>query len=166
MLDNLSMRSRQIVFAARFKAGERGASTIDADDFLVGLVLEDQGTLEKDIFGTIFEGQGTSVNRAQFHIPFFSQKVAEDLLTDLKKYLQPSPPVALTQEIPLSPSLERVFNSAKAVQTQFQHSHVEPLHLLAGILSEGASQGVKMLQDSGITLEKVMLTLSRGAAET
>src|SRR5258705_1892591 len=164
MLDNFSERARQIVFAARFKAGERGANMIDTDDFLVGLVLEDQGMLEKTILPTIFEGQGTSVNRPQFHIPFFSSKVAEDLLANLKKHLPQSLPVALTTEMPLSPSLERIFDSAKAVQTRFQHSQIEPLHLLAAILTEETSRGAKLLQGSGITLEKVLLTL-RGATE-
>jgi ATP-dependent Clp protease ATP-binding subunit ClpA len=64
----------------------------------------------------------------------------------------------------LSPSLERIFDSAKAVQTRFQHSQIEPLHLLAAILTEEASQGVKLLQGSGITLEKMLLKLS-GATE-
>jgi ATP-dependent Clp protease ATP-binding subunit ClpA len=164
MLDNFSMRARQIIFAARFKAGERGANMIDTGDLLIGLVLEDQGILETIIFSTIFEGQGTSVNQAKFHVPFFSSKVAEDLLASLQKKLPKSRPVALTTEVPLSPSLERIFDSAKAVQTRFQHSQVEPLHLLAAILTEEASQSVKLLQDSGITQEKVLLTLS-GATE-
>jgi ATP-dependent Clp protease ATP-binding subunit ClpA len=164
MLDNFSKRARQIIFAARFKAGERGANIIDIDDFLVGLILEDQGMLEKTIFSRIFEGQGVSVNQAQFHVPFFSSKVAEDLLANLKKNLPWSRPVALTTEVPLSPSLERVFDSAKAAQTRFQHSQMEPLHLLAAILTEEASQSVKLLQDSGITQEKVLLALS-GATE-
>jgi ATP-dependent Clp protease ATP-binding subunit ClpC len=164
MLDNFSERARQIVFAARFTAGERGANMIDADDFLVGLVLEDQGMLEKTILPTIFEGQGTSVNRAQFHIPFFSSKVAKDLLANLKKHLPQSLPVALTTELPVTPSLERMFDSAKAVQARFQHSQIEPSHLLAAILTEEASQGAKLLQGSGITLENVLLKLS-GATE-
>ena len=47
MFDNFSTRARQLVFAARFKAGERGAAVVDTDDFFVGLVLEDQGLLLK-----------------------------------------------------------------------------------------------------------------------
>jgi ATP-dependent Clp protease ATP-binding subunit ClpA len=164
MFDDFSSRSKQIVFAARFKAGERGASMIDTDDFLVGLVLEDQGMLEKEFFSSIFEGQGTPVSKTQSHIPYFSEKVAEGLLVNLKKNLPRSRPVALNTEVPLSASLERVFDSAKAVQTQFQHSQVEPLHLLAAVLTEKASQPVKLLQDAGITLEKVLLTL-RGSTE-
>ena len=161
MLDNFSMRARQIIFAARFKAGERGANMIDTDDFLVGLILEDQGMLEKTMFSTFFEGPGTFVNQAQLHAPFFSSKVVEDLLANLKTNLPQSRPVALTTEVALSPSLERVFDSAKALQTRFQHSQIEPLHLLAAILTEEASQRVKLLQESGITQEKVLLTLSR-----
>jgi hypothetical protein len=53
MFDNFSTRVRQVMFAPRFKAGERGANMIDTDDFLVGLVLEDQGMVEK-IFGRRF----------------------------------------------------------------------------------------------------------------
>jgi ATP-dependent Clp protease ATP-binding subunit ClpA len=164
MFDNFSMRARQMVFAARFKAGERGANMIDTDDFLVGLVLEDQGMVEKIICSPFFEGQGTSVNRVQSHIPFFSSKVAEDLLANLEKNLPQSRPIALSTELPLSPFLARVFDSAQAVQVRFQHSQIEPLHLLAAILTEEEGQGVKLLQDSGITLEKVLLTLS-GATE-
>jgi len=164
MLDNLSIRARQIIFAARFKAGERGANMIDTNDFLIGLALEDQGMLEKNVFSTIFEGQGTSVNQAPFHVPFFSSRVAEDLLANLKTNLPQSRPVALATEVPLSPSLERVFDSAKAVQKRFQHSQVEPLHLLAAVLTEDASQSVQLLQASGITQEKVLLALS-GASE-
>jgi hypothetical protein len=100
MLDNFSERARQIVFAAGFTAGERGTNMIDTDDFLVGLVLEDQGMLENTIFSMFFEGQGSSVNRAEFYIPFFSPKVAEDVLAYLKEHLPQSLPVALTTEVP------------------------------------------------------------------
>jgi len=151
MLDNFSERARQILFAARFKAGERGADMIDTDDLLVGLVLEDQGILEKTVFSTIFEGQGVPVNRAPSRIPFLSATVAQDLLANLEKDLLQSQPIALTTEVPLSPSLEHVLNSAKDVQTRFRHNQIEPLHLLAAILAEESGQRVKLLQDSGIT---------------
>jgi hypothetical protein len=54
MLDAFSTRARQVVFAARFKAGERGAEAISVDDFLLGLVLEDQGMLG-DMFWSAFD---------------------------------------------------------------------------------------------------------------
>jgi Clp amino terminal domain, pathogenicity island component len=160
MLDNFSKRARQIVFAARLRAGERGAKTIDTDDLLVGLVLEDQGTLEKTVFSAMFEGQGMPVNRAQSHVPFLSVTVAQHLLANLEKGLLRSQRIALTTEVPLSLALEQVFSSAKDVRTRFRHNQIEPLHLLAAILAEGSGQGVKLLQDSGVTHEKVLRTLS------
>jgi hypothetical protein len=45
MFGVFSMRARQIVLGARLKALERASNIIDVDDFLVGLVLEDQGLL-------------------------------------------------------------------------------------------------------------------------
>jgi hypothetical protein len=92
MLDNFSTRARQLVFAARFKAGERGAAVVDTDDFFVGLVLEDQGLLLKS-------------QKGQPHVPFFSKELAEDLLTKLKKSLPRSQPIPQTTEMPLSSSL-------------------------------------------------------------
>lgn len=163
MFDSFSMRARQVVFAARFKAGERGAKMIDTDDFLVGLILEDQGTLTKTVFSELHKGQGAFVNQVPSHIPFIPSKRAEDLLANIERLLPQSEPVALTAEIPLSPSLKRVFDSAKAIQARLQHREIEPLHLLAAIFTEESSRGAKLLHDSGITQEKVLLRLSEAA---
>ena len=159
MLDSFSMRARQVVFVARFKAGERGAETIGTEDFLVALILEDQGMMAQTILQKTHEGQGSVVNQAPSHIPFFPSKAAQDLLAKLEGSLARSEPVALTAEVPLSPSLKRVFDSAKALQTRFQDIEIGPLHLLAAILTEESSQGVKLLRDSGITQETVLLKL-------
>ena len=144
MSNNFSTRARQLVFAARFKAGERGAAVVDTDDFLVGLVLEDQGLLLKILFPNVEEN--AFVGKGQSHVPFFSHKSAEDVLTKLEKSLPQSQPVPETTEIPLSSSLQRVFDLAKELQTQFRHSYVKPLHFLAAILNEDSSEGAKLLR--------------------
>jgi hypothetical protein len=164
MVDAFSPRARQIIFAARFKAGERGAKMIDTNDFLVGLVLEDQGWLERTFFSKILGGEDTFVNNLPSHVPFFPSKMAEELLANLENVLPQSQPIALNTEVPLSPSLGRVFDTAKALQARFQHTEIEPLHFLAAILTEESGQGAKLLQDYGITQEKVLLRLS-GASE-
>jgi len=163
MFDNFSPRARQVVFVARFKAGERGATAIEVDDFIDALILEDQRMLES-IFSKLYEGQGTAVNGAPSHVSFFSFDIAQDLLSNLGRSLPRSQPVSLTTEISLSPSLETAFDSAKSFQTRFRHQQIEPLHLLAAILKEASSRGVKLLQGSGITQEKVLLALSAGDA--
>src|ERR1700686_3375797 len=163
MFDSFSTRARQLVFAARFNGGERGAAVVDTDDFLVGLVLEDQGLLLKILFPDVEEN--AFVEKGQPHVPFFSQELAEDLLTRLKKSLPRSKPLPETTEMPLSSSLERVFDLAKELQPQFRHSRMEPLHFLAAILKEDSSEGAKLLRRSGVTLENVLSELSRAAED-
>jgi hypothetical protein len=161
MFDSFSLRSTRIVFAARIKAGERGAGTIDIDDLLVGLVLEDQG-LEKGLFGNLQEGTVHFVNQAPLHAPFFSPEIANDFLAKIEGILPTSAPVGTSTEIPLSSAVVHAFNSVEEIQTRFRHSQIEPLHLLAALLAE-ESQGVMLLHDSGITQEKVLRTLGNAA---
>jgi Clp amino terminal domain, pathogenicity island component len=158
MFEDFSIRSKQIVFAARFKAGERGADMIDTDDLPVGMILEDQGLLE-NVFPSLGEGHGPLLNPAEPHTPFFSARVAGDLLGDLKKSVRQSQPVPLNREIPLSSSLARVFDAAKALAVRFRCGHVEPLHLLAAVVKENAGEGAKLLERSGITQERVLSAL-------
>lgn len=112
------------------------------------------------VFSNFYVGHGTAVNSAPSHVSFFSSNLAQVLLSNLGRSLPRSQPVSLTTEIPLSPSLETALNSAKSFQTRFRHQQIEPLHLLAAILKEASSQGVNLLQGSGITQEKVLRALS------
>ena len=163
MVDNFSMRARQVVFVARFKAGERGARMIEVDDFLAALVLEDQEMSEKIFSDSLGDG-GTFVNKAPSHQPFFSPETAEHLLTRIKDILPQSDSIGLTEEIPLSPALENVFDSANGIQTQFQRSQIEPLLLLAAIVTQPSSECTELLNEFGITQESVLAKL-RGTSD-
>src|ERR1700680_1147514 len=65
MFDVFSMRARQIVFAARLKAGERGASVMDVEDLLLGLMLEDQGEPMENLISKLHDGLGAPFSMAQ-----------------------------------------------------------------------------------------------------
>jgi hypothetical protein len=162
MFDKFSMRARQVVFVARFNAGERGARMIEVGDLLAALVLEDQGRGEK-IFLTSFGDDGTLVNKAPSHLPFFSLEAAGHLLPRIRDILPQSGSLGLTEEIPLSPALENVFVSAIGIQTQFQRSQVEPLLLLAAIVTQPSSELIELLNEFGIAQESVLAKL-RGAS--
>ncbi len=164
MFETFSERARRIVFAARVKAGERGGAAIDTADLLAGLILEDQGMAEAAVLLKLGHGTPIFVDRRPLHTPFFSPTQAQDLLDSLAKLLPQSQPLATTAEIPLSPSLQRVFNSAKTLQTRLQHSKLGRLHLLAAALAEESSPSVQLLRDAGITEEKVLLALRADAA--
>jgi ATP-dependent Clp protease ATP-binding subunit ClpA len=163
MFEKFSARSRQVVFAARFKAGERAANTISADDLLVSLILEDQGLLlTKKFLSTIFGEEGEFVHHAPeapLQIKFLAENVAEDLLNNLNANQTRSEPIPTTAEIPLSTSLESVFNSADLLASRLQHSRIEPLHLFAAILKEGSSDRARLLLRVGITEKNVLSAL-------
>ena len=156
MLDAFSICARRVIFAARFKAGERGASSIDVEDLLLGLVLEDQGTLGE----SLFPGQDIFPNEAPSHVPLFPQDVAQSLATRITAQFPQATPIDLSTEIPLSPTAERAFDSAKTLQAQSLHSEIEPLHLLAAILKEESSPCAKLLQELDVTLQQVLQRLN------
>jgi hypothetical protein len=96
MFDAFSMRARQVVFAARFKAGERGADRIEIDDFLLGLILEDQnmiGSLMEDAFPGIRQG-ATIVRESpdEAHSQFFAPDSADELLIRMEISSPARPP--------------------------------------------------------------------------
>ena len=119
--------------------------------------------LAENLFSKLHDGQGTVLNKAPSHIPFFSQQEAKNLVTGIEALQTQSKPVGLSTEIPLSPALERAFGLAKDFQARFHHSQIEPLHLLAA-MTEESGQCVKLLEEFGITREKVLEQL-RGDTE-
>jgi ATP-dependent Clp protease ATP-binding subunit ClpA len=152
MFEAFSIRARQVVFAARFKAGERGANSIEVEDLLLGLILEDQGMLGD----SLFPGEDIFPNEASSHVPIFPQEVAKNLVTRITTLFPRATPVDLSTEIPLSTAAERTFDSSKTFQAQFLHSEIEPLHLWAAILKEKSSPCAKLLQEFEFTAQQVL----------
>jgi hypothetical protein len=161
MFETFTMRARQVVFAARIKAGQRGAPMMDVGDLLLGMLIEDQGMMASVLPSIMTEGQGaTSLLPLPAQTPFFPLGAANELLYRIEKLLPQSKPIAQTVEIPLSPDLKRVFDGANDVQSMFQHKEIEPLHLLAAVLTEESSRYVKLLQEVAITKELVLQRLN------
>jgi len=73
-LNAFSTSAMQALFAARFKAGQRGANAIEMVDLLFGIVLEDQGKMEKLLLNT--HGAQDSIRglHSPSHKPFLLQQ--------------------------------------------------------------------------------------------
>jgi hypothetical protein len=161
MFETFSMRARQVVFAARMKAGQRGAAMMEVGDLLLGMLIEDQGMMASVLPSIMAEGRGaTSLVPLPAPMPFFPLGAADELLNRIDKLLPQSKPIAQTVEIPLSPDLKRVFERAKDMQSMSQHKEIEPLHLLAAVLTEESSRYVKLLQEVAINKELVLQRLN------
>ena len=160
MLDAFSMRSRQVMFVARLKAGERGARMIEVEDLLAALVLEDQGMSEKIFSNSLGLGDGDAlVSKVPSHLPFFPPEIAEHLLSRIKDMMPQSDPVGLTDEIPVSAALGSLFDSANQIHAQFQGSQIGPLLLLAAIATQPSTESTELLSECGITPESVFAKL-------
>jgi hypothetical protein len=157
--DAFSSRSRIVVFAARFAAGERGSNAIDVEDLLVGLVSEDQGTHGSILSKFFGGGKGDSGFPTPTHKQFFDPAIAASLLNNIEEPVACREPIATSIEIPLSDELSRVFEAAEGYRTKFQHEEVEPLHLLAAVFNDAGGVAVREVSKVGLTREEVIENL-------
>jgi siderophore synthetase component len=102
---NFSVRARQVVFAARLNAGQRGAKSIEMSDFLAALITEDQGNMAEKLALSLDEFAGTYVNQSESHVPFFDAGKASQLLARLENTPPGAAPLGLGDEIPLATAL-------------------------------------------------------------
>ena len=159
MFGNFSIRARQVVFAARVNAGQRGGKFIEVGDFLAALITEDQGNVGEK-FRTPAQNVGTYVNRSESHVPFFEAEKASQLLTRIGNTLPKAAPIGLGVEIPLAPEMRNVFVAANEIQGKYHKPHTEPLHLLAAIFTLPSNPSTDLLQEFGITEENVLGAIS------
>jgi hypothetical protein len=177
----LSERAGTVLMVAIGEAQQRGASDVDVNDLVFALVLEDQ---EPDAFGLFQEtppgvlfppGLATGLRA---HEPFLTPKVAIDVLVKLNEILPRSNSIPPGTEMQTSAAYGRVISAAKNLPSQFHQSEVRidigdrdnppgmyqavvPLDLLAAALREPC-EATKMLQEAGITEEKVLQVLRSG----
>lgn len=142
------------------KAGRRGAPALDPDHLVEALVLEDQGELAKAV--------GISGNKFLLPVgdpglkpirPFFLGEVASEVLLKLERVFTKADAIPDQRDMPISPALSRTFDAAIALSKQLGHKHVEPLHLLAAILSEPSSKASEVLTEAGVTRKAVIAAL-------
>ncbi len=168
--ETLSRRAGRVVLEARLKAGLRGADSIGANDLVIALITEDRdpNSLELNEQHPVvkrYPEQEPRPPAVSFQrtcaIPrdaFFAADVAADLLAKLNEILPRSNSIPTTSEMHTSPEFERAFDAAEGLGNEFRRSKVHPLHLLAAALREPC-QASQMLQEAGITEEKVLQAL-------
>ena len=81
---NLSERAGHVVLAALLEAQQRGADSIDVNDLIVALTIEDQ---EPDAVGLFQETPPGGVPLVSAHEPFLPPKVAIDILVKMNGIL-------------------------------------------------------------------------------
>lgn len=158
MLDNYSLRAKEIIFGTRLRAGRRGADAMDVGDLLSAIMLEDQN-MTRELFCHEGEGQIGRVAGLESHTPFFSASSASDLLASLEALHSRSNPIPDSTDMTITADLRRIFQSAESHQQEFHHKQVEPLHLLVAVLELSSRPEVDVLKRAGITGESVRAKL-------
>jgi protein-disulfide isomerase len=171
MRHNFSRRAAFVVMEARRESGKRGASVVDLNSLIAGLIVEDQDQNSMNL-----NEQDPDVKRSRemeprptlFPLkswikrePFFPRELASNLLAKLEDILPKSRGVPDTTPIPTSLEFDRAVSVADNLRQEFHQDRVEPLHLLAAALREPC-EGTKVLQEAGITEEKVLQTIRAG----
>jgi ATP-dependent Clp protease ATP-binding subunit ClpA len=143
-----------VIFLTRTDAGRRGATALEPGDLLEAIINEDQGELAKRFVG--HQIQAAPIPTPE---PFFAAEVASKTLRRLHNILPQQEPVVDSVDMTISPSLQHILNAATTLAGELHHSQVQPLHLVAAILTEESSGPAEILREAGILKEAVILAL-------
>jgi ATP-dependent Clp protease ATP-binding subunit ClpC len=160
MIQGYSQRAKRVLFIARIKAGEMGATTVAVEHLLMAIVIEDQGgeeasrglTSNAPVVGSL-RGRTSKVRQ---HTAFFSTDVASRLLKKFEDLSPHAQSVPTGQDMSLSPEVGRTLESAQELRQRFKAEEVEPLHILAAVLQERSNSAVQIVLFSGISREQVI----------
>jgi hypothetical protein len=148
MFEEYSDRSRRIVFLSRKIAGQRGGTAIEVEDLIEALVIEDQGNFTKAFLQDSQPG-ARFVGMVPKHQPFFSAKAAEAIHRGLETLLLPDgKPLADSVDMQVSEKMKGVLQRAQDLSEKLRQdlaapARLEPLHLLAAVLSDDSSDVAK-----------------------
>ena len=107
LFGQFSERPKMVIFVTRMDAGSRGATALEPGDLLEAIINEDQGELAKRFVGAVT--RSGPIREPQ---PFFSTDVASKALLRLRTILPQHEPVAVSVDMPMSPSLQHILNAA------------------------------------------------------
>jgi hypothetical protein len=171
----LSERTISSLIVALEEAQQRGALSVDVNDLVIGLIIEDQEPYATELFeatppGVLFP-PGLAPTGERTYKPFFPPRVTIDMLVKLSEILPRSNSIPHGTEMQTSAAYDRVIAVANNLPSQFHQSEVlvhtkmvqavVPLDLLAAALREPC-EATKMLQEAGITEERVLQTIRAG----
>jgi ATP-dependent Clp protease ATP-binding subunit ClpC len=138
MFEKYTEKARRVIFFARFEVSEHGASTIETEHLLLGLLREDKVLLSR------FLPADVSI---------------EALREQIESRIDKGEKISTSIEIPLSEESKRVLKYAAEESKDLSHQHIGTEHLLLGLLHEQESLALGVLRENGMNysdMRKVM----------
>ena len=141
MFERYTEKARRVIFFARYEASQFGASQIEAEHILLGLIRED-----KNLTTRFF-------HRAHANIELIRKEIeGRTILRDR---------VSTNIDLPLSSEAKRVLAFAAEESERLGNRHIGTEHLLLGLLREENSVAAEILYDRGLRLSDIRQDLMR-----
>jgi len=140
MFERYTEKARRVIFFARYEASQFGASQIEPEHVLLGLVREDKKLTAR------FFARNTSV---------------ESIRKEIKERAGHAPRISSQIDLPLSDESKRALFFATEESDQLGHRHIGTEHLLLGLLRVENSVAAEILNGRGLRLSDIRLDLSR-----
>jgi len=137
--DKLTLKSQEALQAAQSQAQEKGNPQVMPEHLLVALVQQKDGVVLPIL-------QKLGVNLPQ---------MAQDLATLVAKF----PEVQGNAELQLSPSLQKILESAFKEADQFKDEYVSAEHLLIALSTSKGEKVSHLLQSHGVTKDAILKVL-------
>ncbi len=142
MFENYTTKARRVIFMARYEVSQFGASAIETEHLLLGLLRED-----KSILSRFFPAQPS--------VDFIRQQIEARVMIREK--------IPTSIEIPLSAESQNVLTYAAEEAVSLSHRSVESDHLLLGLLREEDSLAAKLMRENGVGYSVVRKQLENDA---
>ena len=134
MFEKYTEKARRVIFFARYEVSEQGASSIETEHLLLGLLREDKALISR------FLPADTS---------------AEALREQIQSRLDKGERVSTSVEIPLSEGSKRVLSCAAEESQDLSHKHIGTEHVLLALLHEKESLAAGVLRENGMSYSDV-----------
>lgn len=160
MFDRFSERSRLIVFLTRINAGRRGAAALEPAHLPEAILREDQGEAPEVFFPGAMTSTGSPLRPPEH--PFFTRQAASEILSAIEHLLPPpADPLEDSVDMQCSPALSETFADSTELADELHHNEVQPLHLVAAMLSGERTDIATVLTKAGLSREAAIAAIQR-----
>ena len=136
MFERYTEKARRVIFYARYEASQFGATAIEAEHILLGILRDDKVLV-----------QSLLVN-AHAEIDSIRKEIESRTVTREKAHA--------SVDLPLSQGAKAVLSRAAAESDKLHHHHIGTDHLMLGLIQEERSLASEVLRARGVTAEKVV----------
>jgi ATP-dependent Clp protease ATP-binding subunit ClpC len=132
MFERYTEKARRVIFFARHEASHFGASAIEAEHILLGLMRED-----KDLTNRFFQSSQASIESIRKEVE--GRSIVHEKSSS-------------SVDLPLSPEAKRVLAYTAEESERLKDRHIGTEHLLLGLLREVDSIAANILQEKGLDI--------------